>query len=48
VFGGDNPEVFSLYNIAQLPASYLIDREGNIEPCNYDIKGLEARLKREL
>lgn len=48
VFGGDNPEVFSLYNIAQLPASYLIDKEGNIEPCNYDIKGLEARLKREL
>lgn len=48
VYGGDKPEVFSLYNIAQLPASYIIDREGNIEPCNYTIEELEARLKREL
>ena len=48
VYGGNNPEVFGLYNVTQLPASYLIDRRGNIEPCNYDIDGLEARLKRML
>lgn len=48
VYGGDKPEVFSLYNVQQLPASYIIDREGNIEPCNYTIQELEARLEREL
>ena len=48
VHGGNNPEIFSLYNIATLPASYLIDREGNIEPCNYGLKELESELKRLL
>ena len=48
VYGGDKPEVFTLYNITQIPASYLINRDGNIEPCNYTIEQLEARLKSEL
>ncbi len=48
VFGGDAPEVFTLYNVVQLPTSFLIDREGNIEPCNYGIEELEKRLKRML
>lgn len=30
VFGGENPEVFSLYNISAFPQAFLIDREGNL------------------
>lgn len=48
VYGGENPEVLATYNLTTLPTSYLIDKQGNIEVCEYDLKGLEERLKKLL
>lgn len=48
VFAGNNPEVFSLYNVAQLPMAYIIDREGNMSIGSFDMATLEGRICRLL
>jgi thiol-disulfide isomerase/thioredoxin len=48
VFAGNNPEVFSLYNVARLPMAYIIDREGNMTIGALDMETLEGKLRRLL
>lgn len=48
VYGGATPELFSLYNIGSLPAVFLIDREGNIESCDFAFSDLEKHIEKLL
>lgn len=48
LFAGNHPEVFTLYNIAQLPMAYLIDREGNMSIGAFDMETLEDKIRRLL
>jgi peroxiredoxin len=48
VYGGATPELFSLYNIGSLPAVFLIDREGNIESCDFAFSELEKHIEKLL
>ena len=48
LFAGNRPEVFTLYNIAQLPMAYLIDREGNMSIGAFDMETLEDKIRRLL
>ena len=48
VFGGNNIDIFSLYNVVKLPTAYLIDREGNMSVAPLAIKALEREIKEAL
>ena len=48
VFGGANPDVFTLFNVQQLPMAYIIDREGNINHTSLSMSELEREIKRRL
>ncbi len=48
VFGGQNAEVFTLFNVETLPKAYLIDREGNVSLASLNMSALERELKRLL
>lgn len=48
VFGGNHPEVITLYNVSQLPLAYLIDREGNMSIAPINIDELEQQIKKSL
>lgn len=48
VFGGQNAEVFTLFNVETLPKAYLIDREGNVSVAPLNMSALERELKRLL
>lgn len=45
VFGGNNPEVLTLYNVASYPQAYLIDREGDISIPSLLPEQLEAAIE---
>lgn len=48
VYGGQNAEVFTLFNVETLPKAYLIDREGNVSVAPLNMSALERELKRLL
>ena len=48
VFGGNNIDVFMLYNVVKLPTAYLIDREGNMSVAPLSLKALEREIKEAL
>lgn len=48
LFGGSNIEVFTLYNVVNLPTAYLIDREGNISIAPLSVNALEREIKEAL
>ena len=45
VSGGNNAEVFTLYNVTSLPTAYLIDREGTMKLVESDIDKLERDIR---
>ena len=45
VFGGDNPIVFSTYNVTDVPLAFIIDREGNMSSAPLIPTELEARIQ---
>ena len=45
VFGGDNPTVFSTYNVNEVPLAFIIDRQGNMSNAPLTPNELEARIK---
>lgn len=45
VYGGENPEILSLYNIAGVPQAFLIDREGDITVPSLITEELEAQIE---
>lgn len=45
LFGGNDPQLFTLYNIVELPMAYIISRDGTIETCSLDPKTLESEIK---
>lgn len=45
VFGGDNPTVFSIYNVEVVPMAFLIDRQGNISSASLIPEELEKAVK---
>lgn len=45
VFGGDNPLVFSTYNVDVVPLVFIIDREGNMSSAPLVPNELEARIR---
>ena len=48
VYGGQNADVFTLFNVETLPKAYLIDREGNVSVAPLNMSALERELKRLL
>lgn len=48
VYGGQNADVFTLFNVETLPKAYLIDREGNVSVASLNMSALERELKRLL
>lgn len=48
VYGGQNADVFTLFNVETLPKAYLIDREGNVSVAPLNMLALERELKRLL
>ena len=48
VYGGQNADVFMLFNVETLPKAYLIDREGNVSVAPLNMSALERELKRLL
>lgn len=45
LFGGNDPQLFTLYNIVELPMAYIISRDGTIDTCSLDPKTLESEIK---
>lgn len=45
LFAEGRDDVFSLYNVYQLPLAYLIDREGNMSIAPLDMESLEGEIK---
>lgn len=48
VFGGNSIDVFSVYNVGQLPLAYLIDRESNMSIAPINMEELERQIKKSL
>lgn len=48
LYGGNEHNVFSLYNVRQLPTLFLIDREGNMKVCPMNINALAADIEKML
>ena len=48
VYGGANADVFTLFNVHQLPMAYIIDRDGNINHTSLALDELEREIKRRL
>lgn len=48
VYGGANADVFTLFNVQQLPMAYIIDRDGNINHTSLALDELEREIKRRL
>lgn len=46
VYGGANADVFTLFNVQQLPMAYIIDRDGNINHTTLALDELEREIKR--
>lgn len=45
VFGGDNPSVFSMYNVDVVPLAFIIDREGNMKSATLIPDELDKMIK---
>ena len=48
VYGGANADVFTLFNVQQLPMAYIIDRDGNINHTSLALDELEREIERRL
>lgn len=48
LYGGNDMDVFTLYNVVKLPTAYLIDREGDMVVAPLNMTALERELKRAL
>jgi hypothetical protein len=48
LYGGNNMDVFTLYNVVKLPTAYLIDRDGDMVVAPLNMTALERELKRAL
>lgn len=44
----ERDDVFMLYNVAQLPMAYIIDREGNMSVAPLEMEALEEEIKKHL
>lgn len=48
LFGGESFATFATYNVQTLPMCYLIDRDGNIEPCGASVEEIERAVVKQL
>lgn len=48
LFGGENFSTFATYNVQTLPMCYLIDRNGDIEPCGASVEEIERAVVKQL